>query len=288
MIHFNKYLLPLQFSDAIQSIWSIQFGGQAAIIPIIPDAYPEIIIPLYGSVQSFVGSKKEGYSLNPPFIIGQLDKISYLQSTGKAAFVSIKLYPWLLSNVLKDKASLAKNQLIDASLVFPQEVVTTLKELQNFSNDLQVQQHLHATVLPLLWQYLKQTKVPFKPIAAYAVQQFFEAKGQLNSTDLASKLNCSRRYLELIFKDFIGISPKQYARIIRTKKASILLKNASKENLNLSNISFDMGYYDLSHFHRDFKAITNRSPSRFLEELELEEEHLLYRNESYLGQWGYS
>ena len=222
MIDFNKYPLPLQFSDTIQSIWSIQFRAQAAIIPIIPDAYPEIIIPLYGSVQSFVGNKKGGYSLNRPFIIGQLGKISYLKSTGRAAFVSIKLYPWLLSNVLKDKAALAKNQLVDATLVFPNEIVTALKELQGFSNNLEIQQHLHAIILPLLWQYLQQTKISFKPIAAYAVQQFFAAKGQLNSTDLASKLNCSRRYLELVFKDFIGISPKQYARIIRTKKASIL------------------------------------------------------------------
>ena len=111
MIHFNKYLLPTQFSDAIQSIWSIQFGEQAAIMPIIPDGYPEIIIPLYGSVQSFVGSEQGIYCLDRPFVIGQLGKTSYLQSTGKAAFVSIKLYPWLLSAILKDKASLAKKSV---------------------------------------------------------------------------------------------------------------------------------------------------------------------------------
>ncbi len=285
-MNFKQYQLAPIFSEDIQSLWSIQFGNQAELIPIIPDGYPEIIIPLYGEIRSFIANKKTIHTLNCPCIIGQLGGISYLQSLGKAAFVSIKLYPWLLSSVLKDKATMAKNQWVDASLVLSQKTVQALEELRHCKEDTHLQYHLQTVALPLVWQSLKQTKVPVKPIAAYSVQQFFGAAGQLTSTELASKLNCSRRYLELIFKDFIGISPKQYARIIRTKKASILLRNAAKEQLNLSNISFDMGYYDLSHFNKDFKAITERSPSRFLEELE--GGHALYRDEIYLGQWGYS
>lgn len=285
-MNFKQYQLAPIFSTEIQSLWSIQFGEQTELIPIIPDGYPEIIIPLYGEVRSFIADKKAIHILNHPCIIGQLGGISYLQSLGKAAFVSIKLYPWLLSSVLKDKAAIAKNQWVDASLVLSKRTVQALEELKYCKGEVHLQCHLQTVVLPLVCQSLKQTKIPIKPIAAYSIQQFFGAAGQLTSTALAGKLNCSRRYLELIFKNFIGISPKQYARIIRTKKASILLRNAAKEQLNLSNISFDMGYYDLSHFNKDFKAITQRSPSRFLEELE--GGHALYQDESYLGQWEYS
>ena len=171
------------------------------------------------------------------------------------------------------------------ALAFPKDVLIVLKDLQGIFSDGSISHHLHTAVLPLLWQYLKQNKIPIKPIAAYSIQQYFAASGQLTSNDLAAKLNCSRRYLELVFKEYIGISPKQYARVIRTKKASILLSNAAKNKLNLSNISYDMGYYDLSHFNKDFKAITQSLPSQFMGNLE---QHALYRHESYLEQWGYS
>ena len=57
----------------------------------------------------------------------------------------------------------------------------------------------------------------------------------------------------------IGMSIKQYSDIIRIQQAIYGI-----ETNNLDFIYENLGYYDQSHFIRDFKRYTLLTPSRFL------------------------
>jgi len=61
----------------------------------------------------------------------------------------------------------------------------------------------------------------------------------------------------------VGLNPKQYLRIVRFQ--NILKLRESKYFQDYTTMAFDSGYYDQSHFIRDFKAITDLSPKEFFE-----------------------
>jgi AraC-like DNA-binding protein len=76
---------------------------------------------------------------------------------------------------------------------------------------------------------------------------------------LASELCISQDAFEKRFRRVVGVAPKQYASLVR-------LNGVIRSNLNnktLSQIALDAGYFDQSHFNRDFKTFTGQTPSDF-------------------------
>ncbi|NNC45774.1 MAG: AraC family transcriptional regulator, partial [Winogradskyella sp.] len=82
--------------------------------------------------------------------------------------------------------------------------------------------------------------------------------------DLPSRLCISKRQLEREFKEKIGISPKHYLRITRINEVIRLLNE--KQVFDLTSITYHCGYFDQSHFIKDFKRITGQKPTIFIKE----------------------
>jgi AraC-like DNA-binding protein len=95
--------------------------------------------------------------------------------------------------------------------------------------------------------------------------QFFEELellnyDTLNVEKLSNKFETSERNLQRIFLKHIGITPKSYINLLRFRK---LLSNVYKSNDTLLQQSLEVGYYDQSHFIKEFKHYTNLTPSQF-------------------------
>jgi len=97
------------------------------------------------------------------------------------------------------------------------------------------------------------------PIAGAAVQAIGASHGSLRISHLARQLGISQDPLEKRFRRAIGTSPKHLASIVRVRHAIALAERGT----SLSRVAHDAGYYDQSHFIRDFRAITGDSPTRF-------------------------
>ena len=97
-----------------------------------------------------------------------------------------------------------------------------------------------------------------------SITQSIESKQGLISVDhVADQHNVSLRTLERIFSKTVGISPKEFISIIRFQHAAKKLRQAKSE-LNLLQIATDMGYYDHSHFTREFKRYSGLAPSELI------------------------
>lgn len=87
-----------------------------------------------------------------------------------------------------------------------------------------------------------------------------EEKGLISIKDMVSELPISRDTFEKRFRHQVGTSPKKYASIVRFRN----IFKKSFENKNLTEIALNAGYYDQSHFIKDFKASTGKLPSDYL------------------------
>ncbi|MFN0301526.1 MAG: DUF6597 domain-containing transcriptional factor [Burkholderiales bacterium] len=79
--------------------------------------------------------------------------------------------------------------------------------------------------------------------------------------EIASMAGWSRRHLERVFLETVGVSAKFFSMIARANYARCLLR--SPMNPGLAQVAIDAGYADQSHMSRDFRRLTGLSPCAF-------------------------
>ncbi|WP_342046479.1 helix-turn-helix transcriptional regulator [Bacillus sp. OTU530] len=79
-------------------------------------------------------------------------------------------------------------------------------------------------------------------------------------SELADSLAIDRTYLHRLFKQELGMSPKDYLTEVRIRKAKELLTNT---DYPINTIAQSVGYEDPQQFSKVFKQNTNLTPSSF-------------------------
>ncbi len=74
---------------------------------------------------------------------------------------------------------------------------------------------------------------------------------------LAGNACLSRKQYEQVFREQVGMNPKEYARVVRFQKAMRMLQCGSRD---YPYIAHHCGYADQSHLIRDFKAMSGHTP----------------------------
>lgn len=88
-----------------------------------------------------------------------------------------------------------------------------------------------------------------------------DRKGILTIDEIVQKSGYSSRYIEKIFKNEMGLTPKKYANIMRFQGALDFIDR--NPDVNISDVATDFGYYDQPAFVRDFKKCTGLTPSDY-------------------------
>ena len=85
--------------------------------------------------------------------------------------------------------------------------------------------------------------------------------GTKRVSDLAKAIGVSDRHLNRVFQNDVGVSPKQFFRILRFQQVvKVARQNAA---LNWAEIAADTDYYDQSHLIAEFKRLTGMTPTAF-------------------------
>lgn len=108
-----------------------------------------------------------------------------------------------------------------------------------------------------LLQHLTRNKPD--SLVGEAVRMIRQQNGLLKIKHLAASLHISQDPFEKRFRAQIGSTPKHYASIIRLRNMIDTYPSYS----SLTEATYEAGYFDQSHFIKDFRLFTGQSPKDF-------------------------
>ena len=79
---------------------------------------------------------------------------------------------------------------------------------------------------------------------------------------LADNACLSRRQYDRIFREHVGMNPKEYARVVRFQKVLWLMQAGRRD---YAGMAAECGYADQSHMIREFRRFSGHSPKQLLE-----------------------
>jgi transcriptional regulator GlxA family with amidase domain len=81
---------------------------------------------------------------------------------------------------------------------------------------------------------------------------------KVSITEIAGRLNCSRRQLERLFGTELGVSPMAAYLALRVHYAKSLLEDS---DLQIGEIAYRCGFENAGHFSRVFRQQTGMTPT---------------------------
>ena len=102
---------------------------------------------------------------------------------------------------------------------------------------------------------------PPSPDVAWAWSRLKESHGGVPVGKLTEELGCSRRHLAR-FREQVGMPPKRVGRVLRFER--VIERLGQEGPARWTDIALDCGYYDQSHFNRDFRELAGITPSEYM------------------------
>ena len=269
MFQFSQYRTPPDLQGWIRLIWALTADGTSDDSPeeksgdgaelVVPDGHPELIFNL-GDPFAQRAPGQDTFRLQPAAILnGQLRASMMLRATGRVQLVGIRLQPWALGALTRTPASRLSDQWIavgDAGSRLLPDLADALAHCQSHA------EAFHTVVAHLRTQ-LGRTQLPPQRLMS-VVSHLSQNATVLDLSVIRNNAGLSERVMQRMFENDVGLTPKQLAKITRIQHAV----RARRETAHgtWARAALDAGYYDQSHFNKDFRAIVGCTPTELIVE----------------------
>jgi len=187
---------------------------------------------------------------------GQVIEPLSFRSLGRNTMLGIRFYPHTAAIFLDAEVGLFNNSVSSLADVGGKPVValhSMLRDTPSINEQINlVESFLTARLLKAVKRTGK-TNMIGQVINELKQEDFFD-----NIVNVAGRYGMTSRYLQKLFIQHTGIGPKLYQKINRFQNSLLLV---AKGNASLTSIAYECGYFDQSHFIRDFKFFTGITPS---------------------------
>lgn len=225
---------------------------------VFPSGCMEIIFNL-GSGTWQTATEDEFVTTPPVELWGQIVKPLPVRSIGKNTMLGIRFYPHAASCFVNEQIGQFNNQVVDFNdISHVQELHESLLENENLDTRIELIETFLLNQLSVCEKKLSKMDVVHDIMSEIRKEDFYE-----NITGIASRYGITSRYLQKLFLQYTGLTPKLYTKINRFQNS---LKLVSKKDRSLTSIAYDCGYFDQSHFIREFKYFTGYTPSGYSQE----------------------
>jgi AraC-like DNA-binding protein len=256
-MNYREYVPVERLTPFVECLWTLEgharsLGGEAQ--PVLPDGRTELVVHFGDPFERIEGGVVE----RQPSVLfaGQLAHRLLLRPTGCISVLGVRFRPHGAAAFIREPQGRLIGLTIDAANVSA-DLGLTGRHVREQA------QSLNAAV-KLIQKCLIERLPPPSTDArvARAVAAIDRGDGLIGIEDLAASLDTTRRHLERLFQQQVGMSPKRLARITRFQRAVRVLDGAGSPTGTLA--AHACGYADQAHFIREFRELAGCSPGRHL------------------------
>ena len=242
-----------------------------------PNGCSKLIIPYDNSIVSVADGRLQVSCARRMYFVGNRDSATLIRSSAhKTGFIAIEFRPQGAFPIFGVPMAETSNQLWETDSVFGQwsrEVVETLNNLER------VEQKV-GYIQDRLMLLLRKNRCE-AGVVDYCVRALRSADGRMAIRELEQYTGYSRRYLDRLFQQHVGLSPKVLAEIFRFQR--FYRKWAEGLSFDLFKAELYDHYYDQAHFTKEFRRMTGHSPRQFIRDVSNEFGRRLVRQQALSG-----
>lgn len=215
----------------------------------MPDGYAELVFVFNGGFErAELDAAAPALRLRRSYVIGGRSRSIVTRETGGVKVIGVKLEPRLLRGLLRSPLTALRDQIVDLADLNDRGLLELEDRLANCRGA--------AGTFATLDRFLLARRAEFQqadPLVERVTRAIRADRGGTPLTRAARDLGIDPRTLERRFVAWCGMSAKSYARIARFKHAY---------HAFLNDRDYLEGFYDQSHFIREFRFFTGASPTR--------------------------
>lgn len=190
---------------------------------------------------------------------GQITRPLQIRSSGAHLMLGVRFFTHATSFLVDDEIGIFNDQVSDLTDVIGRDIKDLHSRLQetnslaariNLLNDFFIGRLMRAS-----GREERLNRV------AHILTSIRKDSTENNITHVADTFGITTRYLHKLVYQHTGLSPKSFDKIHRFQTS---LKLIAENKLPLTSVAYDAGYFDQSHFIRDFKSFTGLTPTAYL------------------------
>lgn len=241
---YNQFNPHPALANYIDAYWTATGdGNDLKTEKILPDGCVDIIFNLGADCKtdnsSFIMQNEKAY------LVGTMTHFKETDFYPETNLLGIRFKPAAFSAFYKFSSL---HELTDRTVEFEKALSPNLQKTVQY------------TASYLNYFFLNRLSKP-RHVLLSVVSDIQNNKGQVNVNKLAQRHFTTVRQLERNFKEFIGISPKEFINLARYQFTLPMIKNNTSKR-SLSDIAFDCGYYDHAHLTNEVRRYTGSTPSQ--------------------------
>lgn len=244
----------------IKQYWAMEGNigrGSEHIQRIVPNGFAELIF-YFGDLPLNIDRPESQPSRS--VINGQQSDFYDLKVTGALELLSITFTPQGTRLFFNMPISEIYNMNLPLRIIagpVADQLEESLYQAKDFTARIGIIEKYFIKMLGLGQEY------EFKRIS-HSIGLINQCRGGAAVADLAGRACLGRKQYDRTFSSFVGITPKQFLRVVRFQYAiSVRQKNPAA---SLTSIAYSSGYSDQSHMVREFKSFSGLTPGRYFSE----------------------
>ena len=251
----NKRINPY-----VKDIYYMENKDEKAFVqlPFYADGFPGIV---YSKSENTFHLQPRNKTLSSFYLYGQTIDPMSLDVKGSFELIVFKLYPFAVKLLLAINPKELNDDCYNLNKI---ERVNTSETVNALDNEIDIDKKVQLMsdyILRLVEVASRDSDSRIK----LATNLIINSKGKLSIKVVRDQLFITERTFERNFFKEISVTPKQFSKIIQF---STSLNQISEDDYyNLTEISYDNGFSDQSHFIRTFKKFTGKTPKEYQKQL---------------------
>jgi len=257
---FRKFNPAKNLRQIIRYFWWIELNCTDDFSErILPDGSSEMVFHLGDRVNRTAADNRT-QSEPGCFLAGQNTSHYDITARGSVRMIGVKFYAHTASFLLRESATRFNDSAVDLAAIWGDSVTDIHEQIAEAAT---LEDRI-SVLEDFFGQRLRQeSSVQFEYLS-WAVQQIVKTHGGAALPQIARMLGVTPRYLEKLFLAHVGIPPKLFAQINQLQNGVRLLNK--HKTRSLTEICYQCGYYDQSHFNRAVKRFSGLKPSQLKRE----------------------